>query len=83
MPKLSIKAIRYGRTGGRTDRPNLNIGKLRLNKKNFLNLDIDDDGDKREDSMKFNIVSGVLDRSRQHVFERMLWRVSKGNVFVR
>ena len=33
--------------------------------------------------MKFNIVAGVLDRARQVAFERMLWRVSKGNVFIR
>ncbi len=34
-------------------------------------------------SMRFNIVAGVLDRKRMIGFERMLWRVSKGNVFVK
>jgi hypothetical protein len=33
--------------------------------------------------MRFNIVAGVLDRKRAIGFERMLWRVSKGNVFVK
>lgn len=33
--------------------------------------------------MKFNITAGVIDRSRMNSFERILWRVSKGNVFVR
>jgi len=34
-------------------------------------------------SMRFNITAGVIDRSRMISFERMLWRVSKGNVFVK
>jgi len=34
-------------------------------------------------SMKFNIVAGVIDRKRQVAFEKMLWRVSKGNVFIK
>ena len=34
-------------------------------------------------SMKFNITAGVIERSRIVTFERLLWRVSKGNVFVR
>ena len=34
-------------------------------------------------SMKFNITAGVIKRSRIVTFERLLWRVSKGNVFVR
>ncbi len=33
--------------------------------------------------MKFNITAGVLARSRVASFERMLWRLSKGNVFLR
>ena len=33
--------------------------------------------------MKFNITAGVIERSRVVTFERLLWRVSKGNVFVR
>ena len=34
-------------------------------------------------SLKFNITAGVLDRSRMLAFETMLWRVSKGNVFIK
>lgn len=34
-------------------------------------------------SMKFNITAGVIDRSRLLAFETMLWRVSKGNVFLK
>ncbi|TRY71734.1 hypothetical protein TCAL_03410, partial [Tigriopus californicus] len=34
-------------------------------------------------SMKFNITAGVIERSKMNSFERILWRVSKGNVFVR
>jgi len=34
-------------------------------------------------SLKFNITAGVLDRARMGAFERMLWRVSKGNVFIK
>jgi len=34
-------------------------------------------------SLRFNITAGVLDRARMHSFERMLWRVSKGNVFIK
>lgn len=34
-------------------------------------------------SMKFNISAGVIDRARMISFEKMLWRVSHGNVFVR
>ncbi|XP_023320179.1 V-type proton ATPase 116 kDa subunit a-like isoform X3 [Eurytemora carolleeae] len=49
--------------------------------------DLDDNGgmDVKDDqsSMKFNIVAGVIDRARQIAFERMLWRVSKGNVFIK
>jgi len=49
--------------------------------------DVDENaaGELKEDqgSMKFNIVAGVLDRARQVAFERMLWRVSKGNVFIK
>ena len=41
------------------------------------------DGKDDHASMKFNIVAGVLDRARQVAFERMLWRVSKGNVFIK
>ena len=42
-------------------------------------MDVKDD----QSSMKFNIVAGVIDRARQIAFERMLWRVSKGNVFIK
>jgi len=34
-------------------------------------------------SMKFNITAGVMERSRMAAFEKMLWRVSKGNVFIK
>jgi len=34
-----------------------------------------------QSSMHFNITAGVLERSRMMAFEKMLWRVSKGNVF--
>ena len=34
-------------------------------------------------SMKFNITAGVIERSRLPAFETMLWRVSKGNVFLK
>jgi len=37
--------------------------------------------DDQPSSMHFNITAGVLERSRMMAFERMLWRVSKGNVF--
>ena len=33
--------------------------------------------------MKLNNVSGVIERSKLVTFEKMLWRVSKGNIFVR
>ena len=33
--------------------------------------------------MALNNVSGVIDREKIVSFEKMLWRVSKGNVFVR
>ena len=33
--------------------------------------------------MKFNITAGVINRSRLLAFETMLWRVSKGNVFLK
>ena len=33
--------------------------------------------------MKFNITAGVIERSRLLAFETMLWRVSKGNVFLK
>eukprot|EP00095_Tigriopus_kingsejongensis_P004409 snap_masked-scaffold93_size381549-processed-gene-2.18 protein:Tk04409 transcript:snap_masked-scaffold93_size381549-processed-gene-2.18-mRNA-1 annotation:"vacuolar proton translocating atpase 116 kda subunit a" len=34
-------------------------------------------------SMKFNITAGVVERTKVVSFERLLWRVSKGNVFIR
>lgn len=36
-----------------------------------------------QSSLHLNNCAGVLDRARVAGFERMLWRVSKGNVFVR
>merc|ERR1719232_371484 len=53
-------------------------------------LDEANEGDKMLDleeqsygSMKFNITAGVIERSRLNAFETMLWRVSKGNVFLK
>jgi V-type H+-transporting ATPase subunit a len=34
-------------------------------------------------SMKFNLTGGVIERARLLAFEKMLWRVSKGNVFLK
>jgi len=45
-------------------------------------LDLEE-GKEGVSSMRFNITAGVIDRSRMIGFERMLWRVSKGNVFVK
>ena len=36
-----------------------------------------------QSSLHLNNCAGVMDRARVAGFERMLWRVSKGNVFVR
>ena len=36
-----------------------------------------------QSSLHLNNCAGVLDMARVAGFERMLWRVSKGNVFVR
>ena len=33
--------------------------------------------------MQLNICAGVIDRIRVVAFEKMLWRVSKGNVYVK
>ena len=33
--------------------------------------------------MQLNICAGVIDRIRILAFEKMLWRVSKGNVYVK
>ena len=33
--------------------------------------------------MKFNVTAGVIDSSRMNSFERILWRISKGNVFLK
>ena len=53
----------------------------------FIDVDesnlIDTRADEGYRSMKFNITAGVIERSRIVTFERLLWRVSKGNVFVR
>ena len=47
-----------------------------------------DGGDRKEReedraSLALNNCAGVMDRARVAGFERMLWRISKGNVFVR
>jgi len=39
--------------------------------------------DQTYSSMKFNMTGGVIDRARLHAFEKMLWRVSMGNVFLK
>ena len=36
-----------------------------------------------QSSLHLNNCAGVMDRARVAGFERMLWRISKGNVFVR
>ena len=45
----------------------------------------EDSKEKEDDqsSLHLNNCAGVMDRARVAGFERMLWRVSKGNVFVR
>jgi len=42
-----------------------------------------DNQDIQPSSMKFNITAGVIERNRMAAFEKMLWRVSKGNVFIK
>jgi len=68
---------------------------LSENQLNLQELDentrlLDDPAEREKDvedqaysSMKFNITGGVIDRARLLAFERMLWRVSKGNVFLK
>ena len=34
-------------------------------------------------SMKFNVTAGVIETSKLASFERILWRISKGNVFLK
>merc|ERR1711970_867637 len=41
------------------------------------------DKDEEQNSMQLNIVAGVIDRLRVIAFEKMLWRVSKGNVYIK
>ena len=45
----------------------------------------DNEKEKEDDqsSLHLNNCAGVMDRARVAGFERMLWRISKGNVFVR
>ena len=33
--------------------------------------------------MKFNVTAGVIDFSKLNSFERILWRISKGNIFLK
>ena len=33
--------------------------------------------------MKFNVTAGVIDFSKLNSFERILWRVSKGNIYLK
>lgn len=42
-----------------------------------------DDGTVQNDHNRLDFVAGVIDRDRIAGFERMLWRVSMGNVFLR
>ena len=34
-------------------------------------------------SMKFNLTAGVIEFSKLNSFERILWRISKGNIFLK
>ena len=34
-------------------------------------------------SMKFNVTAGVLESTKMPSFERILWRISKGNIFLK
>ena len=43
----------------------------------------DVDSENQLSSMKFNVTAGVIDSSRMNSFERILWRISKGNVFLK
>jgi len=43
----------------------------------------DVDPENQLSSMKFNVTAGVIDSSRMNSFERILWRISKGNVFLK
>ena len=43
-----------------------------------------DHGESKDDtSLSLNNCTGVIDREKMLSFEKMLWRVSKGNVYVR
>ena len=47
-----------------------------------------DKGEEREEredrtSLQLNLCAGVMDRARLLPFEKMLWRVSKGNVYTK
>lgn len=51
---------------------------------------LDDPGDREKEleeqtysTMRFNLTGGVIDRTRLLAFEKMLWRVSKGNVLLK
>ena len=45
--------------------------------------DREDEKEKDEGSLTLTNCAGVIDRARTVSFEKMLWRVSKGNIFVR
>jgi len=49
---------------------------------NNLGFEVLEKGEEQS-SMQLNICSGVIDRIRVVAFEKMLWRVSKGNVYVK
>merc|ERR1719225_94605 len=40
-------------------------------------------GQEQVASMKFNCIAGVVDTSKLASFERILWRISKGNIFLK
>jgi len=48
---------------------------------NIANGDIDHEN--QLSSMKFNVTAGVIDFSKLNSFERILWRISKGNIFLK
>ena len=43
----------------------------------------DDDLETQLLSMKFNLTAGVIEFSKLNSFERILWRISKGNIFLK
>ena len=48
----------------------------------MANGDVDQEN-QLSSSMKFNVTAGVIDFSKLNSFERILWRISKGNIFLK